>query len=172
MMTRIKGLRGKKRGFVVLAVVLMVVAGSYLPGKISVTMTDSVKHRIFWIDSRLDRLAVGSYVVFGLDVSLFRDMTLPDQVVRGEKVVAIKRIGCEPGQVLQVRDRVAHCEDSLISVAKTHSLEGEPLEAFEYSGVIPDGFVYLVGDSQDSYDSRYFGLISRGEIMAWARPIF
>ncbi|MDO3380345.1 S26 family signal peptidase [Geoalkalibacter halelectricus] len=172
MMARIAELKGKKRALVVFAVVLMVVSGSYLPGKFSLTITDSVKYRLFWIDSRTDRLDVGNYVVFGLDKGLAAGVELPEQVVLGEKVLAIKRIGCDQGQVLRVRDRVAHCGENLISVAKTHSLEGVPLKAFEFTGVIPDGFVYLVGDSQDSFDSRYFGLISRSEIMAWARPIF
>ena len=53
--------------------------------------------------------------------------------------------------------------------AKTHALDGRPLEAIA-PGVIPPGHYYLHADHRDSHDSRYagIGLVPRDRILARA----
>ena len=72
--------------------------------------------------------------------------------------------------------RVAVDTDRTVSVggvrlgrAKTHALDGRPLEAVA-PGAVPPGHVYLHGDHPDSHDSRYaeIGLVPRERIRALA----
>ena len=56
-----------------------------------------------------------------------------------------------------------------LGIAKTHALDGRPLEAIR-PGTVPAGHYYLHGDHVDSHDSRYaeIGLVPRERIAALA----
>jgi len=45
-----------------------------------------------------------------------------------------------------------YCKNKLIAKAKEYSLGGEPLLKYNYSGIVPRGALFLVGDHIDSYD--------------------
>ena len=73
-------------------------------------------------------------------------------------------------------DRVAVDADRIVAVdgvplgrAKTHALDGRPLEAIA-QGIVAQGHYYLHGDHRDSHDSRYaeIGPVPRGRIRALA----
>jgi len=46
------------------------------------------------------------------------------------------------------------------------------VEAFSFSGKVPDGALFVVGDSPDSYDSRYFGFLRKEDVIKIAHPVF
>ena len=59
-----------------------------------------------------------------------------------------------------------------VGLAKTHALDGRPLEAAA-PGAIPEDRYYLHGDHADSHDSRYaeIGLVPRERILGRAVPL-
>ena len=162
----------KKRTILLLSLLLAGFAGSFLPGRISVTLTPSVKHRVWWLSKDTSHVRHGQYVLFHLPSSRLTGMAVPETVVNGQDIRAIKRVGCDEGETLSRRRRDFFCEEEFLGHAKKRSQKGEPLAPFLFSGKIPPGEVFLVGDHPDSFDSRYFGLVDKSNYQAWARPIF
>ncbi len=71
----------------------------------------------------------------------------------------VKRIGCAPGQVLQVTITEVRCNGILIGKVRKTSLAGLSLAPALFDGPIPKQFYFMVGDHPASYDSRFLGLI-------------
>ncbi|HUN54934.1 MAG TPA: S26 family signal peptidase [Smithella sp.] len=66
---------------------------------------------------------------------------------------------------------VYYFKNELVARAKDYSLGEERLKKFEFSGKIPEGNMFLIGDHVDSYDSRYFGFIKTKDIIATLHPL-
>lgn len=75
----------------------------------------------------------------------------------------IKRLGCMPGQNLSKNGLRFYCDGKEIALAQLLDSRGRDLPKFSYSGPIPSGKVFVVGDTLNSYDSRYWGFISLSE---------
>lgn len=71
----------------------------------------------------------------------------------------VKRIGCAPGQVLQVTAIDVRCDGVLLGKVRKASLTGLPLAPALFDGPVPEKFYFMVGDHPASYDSRFLGLI-------------
>lgn len=162
----------KKRSIFLLMLLLTGFAGSFLPGRISVTLTPSVKHRVWWLSYDISHVRHGQYALFRLPYARLGGMPVPKSVVIGEDIRAIKRVGCDEGEDLRREGRDFFCGDEFLGHAKERSQEGEPLIPSPFSGRVPAGKVFLVGDHTDSFDSSYFGLVEKKNYLAWARPIF
>ncbi|WP_234573580.1 conjugative transfer signal peptidase TraF [Rhodohalobacter sp. 614A] len=50
--------------------------------------------------------------------------------------------------------------------------KGRPMQRFLYNGVVPDGTVFLLGDTDNSYDSRYYGFVEISKITGTLTPLF
>ncbi|OPY85424.1 MAG: Peptidase S26 [Smithella sp. PtaU1.Bin162] len=157
-------------------VILILIAGAAIPNYFAVTTTASLNKRIFFINKgkQLKKLKTGDYVMFSLLRSK-RENDLPAKLVRmieddGEEL-QIKRIGCSAGEEIKNIGNKYYCKNELIAMAKDYSLGGERLKKFEYSGKIPEGDMFLVGDHIDSYDSRYFGFIKAKDIIVIVYPL-
>ena len=107
--------------------------------------------------------AIGDLVVFDPPAALGAEGSLLLKTVRGL-----------PGAVVTVdADRTVRVDGAAVGRAKTHALDGRPLEAIA-AGTVPPGHYYLHAEHIDSHDSRYaeIGLVPRGRILgrAWALP--
>ena len=99
------------------------------------------------------------------DLVLFKP---PDSV--GSPVPYLKTVGGVPGMVVSVgADGTVLLDGEPAGRAKTHALDGRPLDAIA-PGIIPPGHFYLHADHADSHDSRYeeVGLVPRGRILGRA----
>lgn len=162
----------KKRTILLGSLLLAGFAGSFLPGRISVTLTPSVKHRVWWLSQDTSYVRHGQYVLFHLPSSSLDGMSAPETVITGQDIRVIKRVGCDEGEELKRKGRDFYCGEEYLGQAKERSQQGEPLTPSQFSGKIPSGKTFLVGDHPDSFDSRYFGLVEKSNYQAWARPIF
>ena len=154
------------RLFSVLLCGLALLIGLKIPEHISVTMTPSLKYRVFFLRYGINVFHQGEYALFSIS-----EIPLPASHTRKEKV-AIKRVGCREGQVLQAKGLDFYCNGTFLGKAKTHDKQGTPSPPFSYDGPVPPDRYFVVGDSIDSYDSRYFGFIRKEDIHARAYPIF
>lgn len=161
----------KKRLVLFLALLLASAAGLALQ-RVSVTLTPSVKHRIWWLSDDIGKVRHGQYVLFRLPYKKLEGMPVSASVRQGEDVRAIKRVGCDEGENLRRRGKAFYCGEEFLGFAKEKSSEGESLVPADVSGWIPEGQAFLIGDNPDSYDSRYFGLVDKDRYLAWARPLF
>jgi signal peptidase I/conjugal transfer pilin signal peptidase TrbI len=64
------------------------------------------------------------------------------------------------------------CNGEFLGVAKDYSRKGEKMQFFAFNGKIPRGFMFVMGEHKDSYDSRYFGLKEKSRIRAKLYPIY
>lgn len=157
-------------------IILILIAGAAIPEYFAVTTTKSLNKRIFFIDRgrHVEKLKTGDYVMFSLLKSK-KENDLPEKLIKMIEddggYSQIKRIGCSAGEKLKTIGNDYYCENKLIAKAKDYSLRGEKLKKFEFSGKIPEGYIFLVGDHADSYDSRYFGLIKVKDIIATVYPL-
>lgn len=161
---------------IIIVIALIVIGGAAIPNYFAVTTTPSLNKRIFFIikSKQIEKLKTGDYVMFSLLKSK-PESDLPAKLVRmikddGEDS-EIKKIGCIAGEELKNIGNEFYCKSRLIAKAKEYSLGGERLKRFEFSGKIPKGNMFLVGDHVDSYDSRYFGFIKVKDIIATVYPL-
>ena len=83
-----------------------------------------------------------------------------------------KRIVGVAGDVVTVDGRDVFINGVHVGTAKTHTFDRRPLEPIAPT-VIPQGHLYVQGNSADSFDSRYrgSGLVSAADVVARVRPL-
>ncbi len=150
-------------------VVLLALAGYGIASHLSVTLTPSLKHRVFFITYQLERerIAKGDYVMFTLKREVIGQLAGTTGTNKTIKVVA-----CAGGSVLEVVRKDYYCGQEYLGRAKDVSLKGRPVKNFVFNGIIPQGSLFVMGQHKDSFDSRYFGFVASSDVIALAYPIF
>jgi conjugal transfer pilin signal peptidase TrbI len=117
---------------------------------ITSSATASVNYRLFWIEGGPGKK--GDYVNFEKQHPLLKDGT-PKKLT--------KRIVCMEGELLTFDGRRHTCGDAVLGSVLDRTHEGKPLDAFVWNGPVPAGKVFVEGDHERSFDSRYFGFVDR-----------
>ena len=131
--------------------------------RIAVTITPSLSHTVFYLESVTQgRIQRGDYVLFPLAHPVTQDLGFTR---------TIKEVACVGGQSLVVSGKDYYCDGMFLGTAKAYSLKGAKVKSFSFSGVIPKGFLFVIGHHKDSFDSRYFGLIREQDVEKIARPL-
>lgn len=148
-----------------MGILVLMFAGFEIPKRITVTISDSVKHRIFYKQTFFDAedIKQGSYV----QVELFSKV-----VSECQPCLIVKRVAGVPGDLITVYEKDFFCNGEYLGKAKDHSMKGTPLEAYTTTGMVPGNKYFLIGDSPDSFDSRYYGPMEIKHVKAIVHPIF
>lgn len=153
----------KIRAFVVFAGALVV--GLYLPTKITITLTDSVKYRIFWMtDATNAEIQKGDYLLFNQDhpwKEKYRGITR-----------VVKEVGCVGEDTLTKNGAEFFCNGVSLGKVLATDNTGQQLPTFLFDGVVPHGKYFMRGHDVKSYDSKYYGFITNENIIAKAIPLF
>ena len=154
---------GKKRS-VWLAAVSALVFGLLLPGRIVVAISPSLDHRVFVVTKSFtpDEIRKDDYIMFTVRSHYIKN---------GKPSRLLKKVSCVTGERLETRTREYYCDGEYLGMAKWYSLKGEPVDAFVYSGAVPEGKLFVTGHHVDSFDSRYLGFIERSKVEGIARPL-
>lgn len=151
------------RAFLIFALGLIV--GLYLPTKITITLTDSVKHRVFWmVDVGSGEIKRGDYLLF------FQDHPWKEKYRGITKIV--KEVGCLEGDSLTRQGAEYFCNGVSLGKALPVDSAGHQLAHFSFAGIIPPEKYFMRGHDVKSYDSKYFGFITNENIIAKAIPLF
>lgn len=147
-----------------IGILAIMYAGSEIPKRITVTISNSVNHRIFYKQTFFDQKDIkkGSYVM----------VELYSELVKCSPCLIVKRVAGVAGDLIVSRDLDYFCNGKYLGKAKTHSMTGKPLTSYKKNGLIPENTIFLMGDSPDSFDSRYYGPMELKHVKAIARPIF
>ena len=150
-----------------LLIFLLVIAG-LLPAHISVTLTPSLHHRVFFLIFNPDpqRIDKGDYVLLNIDQGIIRQFI---DKQHADKIMKI--VGCTSGSFLRVEGKDYYCDGVFLGHAKDVSLAGKPLNNYVFNGTIPGGRLFVIGEHKDSLDSRYFGLVNVRTVVAQAYPL-
>lgn len=97
------------------------------------------------------------------DVAIAQDQyvtfLLKDNYLPGGESHLVKRLGCIAGQYLSRIGNQFYCDGKEIALAVRSDSNGKTLPVFNFTGIIPKGKAFAVGDTINSYDSRYWGFI-------------
>jgi type IV secretory pathway protease TraF len=146
---------------IILAMAIALAVGLWLPAHISVTLTPSLGHRIFFLtEPESLNFKEGDYLLFHKQL----DQAKTDQL--------LKQVGCAPGQLLRVENSEYYCGEKYLGHALANDSKGKPLPRFIYNGPVPAGSLFMVGTHPRSYDSKYFGFIHADSVLKKAYPIW
>lgn len=147
--------------------------------------TDSLPMKFFVVAKQEKQVSRGHFVAF----------PWPSDLVYPKGIGFIKQVAGVPGDRVVVNENreftvirqlavselipgmVQEPLEKSVGRAKTHgergNMRGVPLE-LGFTGVIPDGFIYVYAWSKDSLDSRYaiLGLVRLDQVIGRAYPIF
>ena len=156
--------RDGRKVSVCLAAVSALILGLLLPGKILIAVSPSLDHRIFLLNRTFtpDEIRKDTYVLFTVRSHYIKN---------GKPTKLLKKVSCVGGERLESRAREYYCSGKYLGIAKWYSLKGEPVDAFVYSGVVPEGMLFVTGRHADSFDSRYLGFIERRNVEGVAHPL-
>ncbi len=111
-----------------------------------------------------------AFPLFGEDPKIGDRVLFESPVPVGSRVPYLKTVRGVPGMTIAVaEDGTVYLDGVSVGRAKTHALDGRPLEAIS-PGVILPGYYFLYADHPDSHDSRYaeIGLVPRARILGRA----
>ena len=111
-----------------------------------------------------------AFPLFGQDPDIGDRVLFEPPEAVGSEVPYLKTVRGVPGMRVSVgADGRVLLDGVPAGLAKTHALDGRPLQAIA-PGTIPPGHFYLHADHVDSHDSRYaeIGLVPRGRILGRA----
>ena len=164
-----RGWRLNRREQVMTLVVLAsCLLGAWLPGQITVATSASLDHRVFLLRPVPAQIETNDYLVFR-----HRDLAQIRQGLGTNRERMIKRVGCRPGEWLQVDAEYRFsCDGRPLGQALATDSQGRPLPQFIHNDPVPEGQLFLVGTHPRSYDSRYFGFVDAREILHQALPLW
>lgn len=104
------------------------------------------------------------------DIAVFSDPQVSSRVL-------IKRIVATEGQTIDLRNGKVYVDGVQLSedyaIGNSEPLPGVNGKRISYPYTIPDGYVWVMGDNREhSSDSRYFGPISRKDVIARAAVVY
>jgi conjugative transfer signal peptidase TraF len=90
-----------------------------------------------------------------------------------EGVPMLKRVLALPGQTVCRSDRTITVDGIAMGDALARDTRGRPLPVWQGCQRIPENRVFLMNwQSADSFDGRYFGLLSRATVLGRADPVW
>lgn len=93
----------------------------------------------------------------------------PDKYIQNKWL--IKQVTCSSGDSINLVGDTITCNNKVIAKVQPFSKYGDKLEPLSFKGVIPEGYYFIQGTHERSYDSRYFGLIHISEISKKVIPL-
>lgn len=177
-------LRNKKRlATFLLFFILISGTGYFIADNLIISRGESLDKNLFLKSN--GEINVGDYVV----------LSIPnDPIIKGRYIT--KKVVCKEGQVLKIINDDYFCDDNYIGKAVKTTKDGHPVKPYnpcltkdmhlsdyvtytvrsvdlasicEYK--IPQGYYFVAGTHPRSYDSRYFGLVTKKEIVTKAKPV-
>lgn len=158
---RFQGILKNKLLLILVIAVISGLVAWFIERHLLFTLTPSLSHRVYLM-VRAKEVGKNDYVVFSLKGDRFAK----------DNDKLLKRVGCAAGDVLRTAGKEYFCNDVFLGKAKDFSLKGDRLPNFNYNGVIGSGFIFVIGDHKDSYDSKYFGFIHKDQVIAKAYPLW
>ena len=144
-------------------------AGALLCSHLVVNVTDSLPHGLYWL-SRHSDVRLGQLVAVH-----------PPDTIRGllrERGYApadgylLKRVAALGGDDVCVQGGLARVRGEVLGQQRREDSQGRILPRYESCGPLPAGAVFLAAAHPRSLDSRYFGPVAEGDVVAEVTPLW
>lgn len=84
----------------------------------------------------------------------------------------IKNIFGVPGDIIKINNNIISINDKILGIILTNDAYDKPLPTIIKEGVIPPDHYFVASTRiHNSFDSRYFGLVSKKQIISKATPL-
>ena len=163
------------RGISLLLLLMSLMFGVILitKGHYTINVSPSMKLGIYKLYD-IDTLERGDVVYTAIPTDI-KETLLERQYIFSENINHfIKRIAAIPFDDIKVKDKYVWVNDNLypMSYIKDYDSEGKILNSKLRNGTISEKEYLLLGDTLDSYDSRYWGTVHEKYILKKAKKIF
>lgn len=139
---------------------------NFILSHIMIIFHDSIEYHLAWIYKK--NRALNSDIIKG-KYAFFTVM----HPFEKREVQLIKKIGCDENDILSINENKEYfCNNAFLGKAKDKAKNGKNIESFSFNGKIPEGHFFFIGSHPDSYDSRYYGLYPKENILGMAHPLF
>lgn len=165
----------KKRGVIAIAIggaalLCGVLLATYMEGlglKFAANISNSLPGSLYWAKhEKFESFKAGDTVMFKLPVGVPKDYGFK----KGDTF--LKKIACVPHDIITVSEGssgyVFNCNNVMIGSAYKKDKYGNPLAHPDIEGEIPDGKYFVATEHPKSFDSRYYGLIDKDDIIGKA----
>jgi conjugative transfer signal peptidase TraF len=89
-----------------------------------------------------------------------------------EETIFVKVVKGLPGDRLEIReDRTVRLNGARLDSVRATDSHGRTVEPFRFEGVIPENDYFLYSATPNSYDSRYYGLVAKSQIIGRVEPL-
>lgn len=146
----------------VLTIIALEASMTMLGISIGINPTESQPYRLFLILKKrpFDR---GDLVSF----------RFPGSEYYAEGSFFVKEVHGKPGDHLEIRkDRTVWLNGRFLDTVRATDSQGKAVKPFLFDGPIPEGHYFMYAPAQNSYDSRYYGLIGKERIVGKAIPLW
>lgn len=114
-----------------------------------------------------------------LEVESFRDPKAGDYVLIKPPVeneytkgkLLVKKVVCSEGDHIRTEGLDFYCNGNYLGRARTADSKGRPVKPVELNQYIGRGYYFVMGEHERSYDSRYFGLVPRENVLKLEYPL-
>lgn len=154
---------------IILLIVLAWCVSLWLAGRLRVSVTESAGGHVFWRIPCPETITASTIVEIRPSIN---DRYVPHP----RRHTLIKQVACLPGQRLSVIGNSYYCDGFFLGSAVTRTRDGKPISPWKMENgqelTIPEGLFFLMNHNAHSYDSRYYGPVSRERITGCMLPLF
>ena len=75
-----------------------------------------------------------------------------------------KYVKCEEGDLLENKSGKFYCNGEFIGGALPKDSKGNPVQDFKWNGIIPKDSFFVMGTHTYSFDSRYWGFVTKKDV--------
>ena len=129
------------------------------PYRCTVIGSNSVKYRFAFWEEEPEFIEAGDYILFTWEGADPQGKGLKDGMT------LVKKVGCLPGQALWMNATEGWCDDQFLATVKNTDFQGDSLRPFLFKGLVPAQSFFVIGDSEWSYDSRYWGFVAQKRVL-------
>lgn len=156
-----------KKEYKIAIVFLLIIQGVFLfrqSYSLGISLTPSLPYTIFLMDKKDKEFEKNDLIVFkypGENIYSYKT---------GEQFVKIAT--CFPGDKLIVTLELDYfCNDIKIGKGYQKDSDGKDLKHFIFNGFIPENNYFVTGTHPKSWDSKYWGFVSKDSIIGTAKGL-
>jgi signal peptidase I len=132
--------------------------------KFAHSSTPSLESRNFFVDTKNKSYSKGNLITFRYQGQ--------EKYKYKKNDYFTKEVSCISGDVLVSKDNKYYCNKKYLGEVKKFDLDLKPIKPFIFNGIIPENKIFVLGEHEFSFDSRYFGFVDNHDIVGKTVAIF